>query len=848
MNNYQLYKTSILLSGQMKWDIVLDITDNDIYISDFHLTPISKYIPYNRYTKDDLVKNKHYENIRDFYKKTRGSFFENYISTQLDNDWPILDDEKEYDDTFFMGCKRADFNVYGKQFEFLCPLWLEQLKDGEVLAFDINIINPSKDPSTNYKGITLATRTIAFDIGSQKYHNKFVNYFNDYINYIDVNPGSDDIININLYNGTARMKGIDLISGEKISGRDISGITSDLLSTERTLLDFNSIITTSYKSNQSIVPNIFNFNFCFNIEDIFSKGLSSKMYGKPIIVEVKSKIIRGDEVEYLEIRDLYTNFEYVPKVYCGGYWTINGSDIIPPKTDLTPNVLNYMYDYKYVNDINKAKIVQKVPYWQLNDNEEYIFNLYDGFRGFFDEITGVINGKMYITEFPINSKIWDVDDEKGEVYGKLLALDEDERLLECYNRYANTPDIDHSEYSRSLNNMGWANYVNLDYNTFVSIIAYYAIAIEKGLIIELKTGWNKNLYYDCGDKKIKVVLGYIPDDESFAKIRNILDIRSSILHPMESADVYPDTIISITGINDDVIIIGSKNKDNLTFAGAKKLLKELVESYKSIIDQNYDIQSGTVIQNTYITRFKVEEKSDGNFIWNINEYGIVDDKVLSILSEVLPGADAVSLIETLLDIMNSVRPLYPVKLNSGLNIILSESPSLSSDEILYKKDKYLKLNILRYDGKIKPNIISGNLNYIYTKKKISDFKNNKLFEKYSETKFEPLFPSIGYWCYESHLINYDQVPDFVKKYTEYKWFNNNKMIYTKPELNFDILIKYNTDEDIKQAIKDYLSKIFDIEDDNTIEYVYNLYWITYNDFEYNINDKMFKYRIQLKFK
>ena len=46
MDNFQLYRTNLLLGGQMKWDLVVGNTNSELFVSDFHLTPISNNIPF----------------------------------------------------------------------------------------------------------------------------------------------------------------------------------------------------------------------------------------------------------------------------------------------------------------------------------------------------------------------------------------------------------------------------------------------------------------------------------------------------------------------------------------------------------------------------------------------------------------------------------------------------------------------------------------------------------------------------------------------------------------------------------------------------------------------------------
>ena len=53
MNNYQLYRTNVLLGGQMKYDLILNSDPNHTYISDIHISPISKDAPYSKHIEEN---------------------------------------------------------------------------------------------------------------------------------------------------------------------------------------------------------------------------------------------------------------------------------------------------------------------------------------------------------------------------------------------------------------------------------------------------------------------------------------------------------------------------------------------------------------------------------------------------------------------------------------------------------------------------------------------------------------------------------------------------------------------------------------------------------------------------
>ena len=94
MNNYQLYRTNINLGGQMKWDIILNNiqgdTTNSLYVSDFHLSPISINLPYNRYAEESLLNYSHLENIKHYFKSIEGSFYKDYSDPLLTTDEPLI--------------------------------------------------------------------------------------------------------------------------------------------------------------------------------------------------------------------------------------------------------------------------------------------------------------------------------------------------------------------------------------------------------------------------------------------------------------------------------------------------------------------------------------------------------------------------------------------------------------------------------------------------------------------------------------------------------------------------------------------------------------------------------------
>ena len=170
MENFQLFRTNILLGGQMKWDLILDSQEDVLIVSDFHLSPISSSSPYNRYSDESLLNYSHSDNIKKFYKDTEGLFFNNCIDARLSHPWPIISNEETneliYDKQFEASARHAHYSLYNKTFECFCPLWLEQLSSTDILSFKLNMYTGEKK------------------VGSKiiRFSGKFSTYFKNYIN------------------------------------------------------------------------------------------------------------------------------------------------------------------------------------------------------------------------------------------------------------------------------------------------------------------------------------------------------------------------------------------------------------------------------------------------------------------------------------------------------------------------------------------------------------------------------------------------------------------------------------------------------------------------------------------
>lgn len=345
MNNYQLYRTNIGLSGQLQWDLIVSGNGKNLHVSEFHLSPISHNVPFVYNQNDNLLNQSHLDNVKNFYNSTTGYFYKDNLDAQFNNAYPIVSNIDSYSNIYDMGCKRSKrFGVYKKQFEFFCPLWIEKF-DNE-LSFLITVKN------FNNKKV-MSTTKLSLSLNGIKQHDRFVDYLNTFISTIGLDKGDDELLDIDFKKNKATIKGLNVKNGI-IKSKQLK-LINRLTAIERPLMETDEILLKQFEENALICKQLFNFNLCFNMDDIMPKNILKMMYGKNVIISISAAIGNNE----LEKMDFYTNYEHI-------------------QSNLG-NALDYLYDYKYVSLINKNKFCQNICHWGLCDNPGYIFNLYRGF-------------------------------------------------------------------------------------------------------------------------------------------------------------------------------------------------------------------------------------------------------------------------------------------------------------------------------------------------------------------------------------------------------------------------------------------------------------------------------------
>lgn len=482
MVNYQLYRTNVLLGGQMKYDLIVGLHDQNLIVEDFQISPISKNINYDKFDSN-LLNYTHLENIKSFYKSISPEFYNTHISPSLSSQYPIItedEDIKTYDDTYEMGCRRGMFQLYGKQFEFFCPLWLENVKEGDNINFQFEIFGNtlSKDPFC-------VKNLILKPINNCEFHNKFVNYIKQYIKEIGIEKGTDELLNIDPLNKTAAISGINIEKGLGVILED-STLIENIFNREIPLIETDNYLINFLKMNKIIARQLFNFNICFNIDDLIPHHLLKELYGKSLTIRLKVGI-GEEEGNLIDLMDFYSNYDYIPRQFSGKlpvYTRFKARDVevstqLSEPYDQKYNVLNYLKDNICQNYIQKNKISQQIIHWSLADNNEYIFNIYNGFGGYYIE-----------------------------------NVNNEQRIKYIDKVYGNAPLITDSKYSPANNSLNWCNNIKLTSGS----------NMHPGVLKELSkycskfevNGWVNGLKYEKGDLEnhINLLFVEIPDKQN----------------------------------------------------------------------------------------------------------------------------------------------------------------------------------------------------------------------------------------------------------------------------------------------------------------------------------------------
>ena len=792
MTNYQLYHTNVYLGGQMKYDLVLSPSGGDLVVSDFHISPIFPLIPFNKYAKENLLNYSHQENIKRFYRQISSSFYNQKVNPMLENPYPIMTEYsgKLYDDTYEMGCRRMSYKLYNRQFEFLCPLWLEKLEEGEYLNFELSIYtNMNQKSPLSKKNIIFRPKT------GCSFHNKFVEYLNNYLDYTGIRSnGVDSVFNIDPISQISMVEGLNVETGMN-QVKQLPHLLTNLFGRELPLMEFDNHIIRSLQDNKLITKQLFNFNLCFNPEHLISDYILGLMGCEKFTIKLNVAVEKENGGSYsLDVCDLYSNYEYIPKKYCGPRAiNINSNYTTKDVTDawkrykysgaangelIEPNVLEYMKDYKCVDYIDKNKITQPIIHWSLYDNNDYIFNAYNGFGGY--HITGV-NTMEYSD-----------------------------------HKYDNTPSLRHTEFVAPQNSNCWCNSIILNPQ------------MEQGLGTEDTDISISNVFRLAHAKNIET---YFSDFGS--GIWNNGLKRERIEGSEDNSGHYKILIVGHkSDIGWGIANIGLNDSIGLTFFGDSGITYVLFNIWR---DEISDVE-------TAVNGFTLNKAKKA-----------LEALLKALLKSLDTDEDTVKEVKGLLDLLNSIKDTTKLYMcPESLELRRVDSSSLQTDEMYYEKSSKPGTYVERYFGKIKPTfIVPGDIDFNYKYFKVVATQNNihlQNVKKYNKYIGSPVYPSIGYFFLDKISMNYN---DSSGAEQETNSFNSNTIRCLRPE--FEWILTQSPDSNgqylkIKNLVQNKLNEYYNIEQGDLSDYIMSLYEYT-SSFDYvegSITD--YKYDIKLTLK
>ena len=416
---YQLAKTSVLLSGQVKINLIM----NGNTISDIQYTPVSPYISFNYDNPEDVTNYTHLENIKKLYQKIGPDFYNLSGRPEL-NAKSLYKSEGIYrdthDNTYEMGMKRLRYSQFNKQFEFFCPVWVEGPNDFASARFELCL--------ANMKGKKLYSEMVNM---SDKIEDYFDNRFTTYWEKTDIEG-----YKLDLENKQAYIKGIDAEKGiARVA--DISYIMDDLLSIDRTVLETDSMLCNVFKNEHMISHNIMNLNFVFNIEDFvpasFLKDLILEdinayvnVYTEPTIKEGSSVYTyissnkattskrKGNNLIKSEVYDILSNYDNLPKYnsYKGEYDSKNIYD----KTKENSNI----------NLLGSNRLCQHIFHWRSISSNN-VFNLSSSFSPYYANVNAkesMAGSDLISNNLPnITSREYSLQDNPLEIFKFTNAVD-----------------------------------------------------------------------------------------------------------------------------------------------------------------------------------------------------------------------------------------------------------------------------------------------------------------------------------------------------------------------------------------------------------------------------------------
>lgn len=878
----------------MQLDLVVCATgQHDLEVTNAQTRPMSKYVPYAPSSSGDILIRPHQTNIKMFYESVRSKFWEACTDPSLSSDWPYIIPEdtsdienkyiKNWDDTYWCGTQRMYTSLYGTTHECLVPLYIEQAS-----AVKITLTISTVDGSQ-----TLCTRTLTIqhpDIApneTETYHDRFCDYFCDYLEHIGVDIGNSNALRIEYDNNLAAINGLDVTSGNMSVVHDYS-IVRNLISRERPLLEFNSMLTNLYRDYKMILPQFINLNLCFNPDDLISSRVNSLINNQPFfVVSVSVSCLKNSTWTDATVGDIFTNHYYVPRPRIIPTQCVGEEYIRFP----AENALDYLQDYTITDIMHANKIVQPICHWCIVDNPNMLFNLYDGFGAYATDAN----------DLAITSSVYNSLEEAQETYAAAYAVPWN--MTEYYPHvYGNCPDPHTTTVDLTLKNYLWSGDNMLTIRQLYYLFCEYDDGDYAQTLIDQRLLQSMSGY--VGNYKFN----FSADDSTYYDDVYLCICRTAIPVSLEFFDlessIYNEVISFTLTYNGNTVYLMARSASITNESGSYQHVLIVViwtsdESTNSVFDNLLynNLLNSIISEITDILSAAGCDDMDMNEFAGILE-SIESDDVITQLKELY----------TFYKALVSLQPFEIIYFNNSLSLGPDITVSQTAQEQQYYKNNDTDEWVYRHSENIRPAIYEpaverGNetvtvyyydgtstssdetqsdenrkrvsetivipgfedvirysdrfgRNFLWLKDKIkgSEISASSEYRKYAYTGTPPSYPSLGYECvnkYTSvrndggdlmydeplevfHNLDSDRNSSGLGIWPEYKWFNKSVAIHLQSSFATTVYVLNNDCDDVEdfafRTFAEYLG-MFSVSS----LYVYNSYYdVAYLKLHYNI--------------
>jgi hypothetical protein len=806
---YQLARTSPLISGQVKMSMIM----HGDTVVDLQYTPISNNITFNYNNPVDVLNYTHGENVKMLYNKISDVFYSEVTNPLLSlktlHRYDTLIDDT-HDNTYEMGMKRIEYQRYKKQFEFFCPFWCTDEKDLNNIKFIINL--------QNKEGRTMYSKKINF---SEKISSYLKNIYPSIKTSETLNL--NEMLFINFNDMQSYIKGINIDKGT-MQTVDTSYIVNNLLYCERPVLETDNMLANLFATHKIICPQLFNFNFIFDLEDFIPINLLNDFRLERINAFVDIYI----EDKKCDLKDFYTNYEFIPKydIYEGKYLK---KDI---ENNDKNNVLNYLKDYKSISLINKNKLSQGTFHWVLLNNKKSIFNLYNGFSPLYN----------------------------GEPFCNAISNDSADLMTDEFNLYKNPFGVFKYTNCTKMTKIELAKEINKDdnYSSFnLNLNSNKEFEFFENTLISMTKLEKNDSFKTLKNTKVDINLNDITQIKCGVFLYNTNLSKQSIESLLKNDF---DNICGMLNYNTKDNIINTsyitKNSSNNNFICYKKISDNKLKVFFMIKDGAYDEQLKQTLNFASLFNTDFNESI-------VNKLGSTDTSIIKKFGNVYVVLNLVA------SILKCAQLPRDIMFDHSFYGEHASSPNIKSQEIeLFKSDKFTEL--YRYDSNIIPMFIDLNDENFFNNtywckqydksifnqitKNTRDLDNILTYSKFALDKYSPVYKSIGYYVLNDMPINYDAFYMDEKNYEYIKektWYKSNSMIYLPSNIDFEFVYNDTDEVSVEDIIyilfKDYLRNVEEFEGDNIFDYyIKNLYNYSFS-YDYVDNKNIHNLKIKVHF-